>query len=279
MIDMNNANATKIDDANPPPMNVPTFRQCKANRGSRLTVLTCYDYSMAKLFDACGVDCLLVGDSVGTVVQGRDTTLSVTLDQMAYHTEMVARAASRALVIGDMPFLSYHTSIPDAIRNAGRLIQECGADAVKLEGGRSRSATIAALVDAEIPVMGHIGLTPQSIRKLGTYRVQRDESRLLDDAQAVEDSGAFAMVLESVPREIARKITERVSIPTIGIGAGPDCDGQVLVWQDAFGLTSEFKAKFVKHYADLHGILTKAVGEYCNEVRSGKYPDDGHSYH
>lgn len=259
-------------------MTVPAFRQCKAARGGRLAVLTCYDYLLAQLFDEAGVDCLLVGDSVGTVVQGRDSTLGVTMDQMAYHTELVARAARSALVVGDLPFLSYHTSIPDAIRNAGRLIQESGASAVKLEGGKSRAATIAALVDAEIPVMGHVGLTPQSIRKLGAYRVQRDATRLMDDALAVEDAGAFAVVLESVARDIAAKITERLSVPTIGIGAGAGCDGQVLVWQDAFGLTADFKAKFVKHFANLHEILTDAARAYCAEVRAGTYPDDAHSY-
>lgn len=258
-------------------MTIPKFMGRKA-KGQKLVVLTCYDYPTARLFDQVGVDALLVGDTLGTVVQGRPTTIGVTMDQMVYHTEMVARGAERALVIGDMPFLSYQTDLPEAIRNAGRLLKEAGASAVKLEGGRRSERTIEALVDAQIPVMGHVGLTPQSIHKFGNYRVQRDEEELIEDARAVERAGAFAVVLESVPSGLARRITELLTIPTIGIGAGSACDGQVLVWQDAFGLTKDFKAKFVKHFADLHGTLSEGVRRYCAEVRSGAFPDADHSY-
>lgn len=255
---------------------VPRFAARK--EGEPLVVLTAYDYPTARLFDDAGVDALLVGDTVGVVVQGRSTTLPVTVDQMVYHCEMVARAARRALVIGDMPFLSYQASIEEAVRNAGRLVKEGGVAAVKLEGGVRARATIEALVDAQIPVMGHIGLTPQSIRKLGRYHVQRDEELLLDDAKAVEGAGAFSLVLESVPSALAKKITESISIPTIGIGAGADCDGQVLVWQDALGLTHGFHAKFVKRFANVHAEMTRGVADYCRQVRAREYPNASHSY-
>lgn len=258
------------------PMTAPTFR---ARKGSEpLVVLTAYDYFTARLFDRCGVDSLLVGDSLGVVVQGHPTTIPVTMDQMVYHTQMVARAATRSLVVGDLPFLSYHADVAEAVRNAGRLVQEGGAGAVKLEGGVRMKSRIEAIVDAHIPVMGHIGLTPQSIRRLGRYRVQRDEEALLEDAQAVEEAGAFAIVLESVPTPLAKRITERVSIPTIGIGAGVDCDGQVLVWQDALGLLDDFHPKFVKRFADVHGEMKRGVEEYCKQVRARQFPDPEHSY-
>lgn len=261
----------------PEPMTVPGFVARKGS-GRPLVVLTAYDFLTARLFDDAGVDALLVGDSMGTVVQGRPNTLGVTLDAIAYHTEIVARAARQALVIADMPFLSYHTSVADAIRNAGRLLQEGGAQAVKLEGGERCAETIRALVRADIPVMGHVGLTPQSIHKLGKYHVQRDEAQLLADARAVEEAGAFGLVLEVIPSTLAQKVTSALSIPTIGIGAGPACDGQVLVWQDAFGLTPDFKPRFVKQYANLHAVLTEAARRFCDEVRSGQYPDSEHSY-
>ena len=266
-----------MTDATGARMTVPRFASRKGAT-ERLVVLTAYDYAIARLFDEVGVDALLVGDTLGVVVQGRPNTLSVTMDQMVYHSEMVARAAQRALVVADLPFLSYQADRAEAVRNAGRLLKEGSAHAVKLEGGVVVEETIRAVAEAQIPVMGHVGLTPQSIHKLGRYHTQRDERRLLADAKAVERAGAFAMVLESMPRILAKKITESVSIPTIGIGAGPDCDGQVLVWQDAFGLTVDFKAKFVKRYADLHGCLTDAVARFRDEVRSGSFPDDEHSY-
>lgn len=258
------------------PMTVPRFAARKG--GEPLVVLTAYDYPTAKLFDDAGVDALLVGDTLGVVVQGRSTTLPVTVDQMVYHCEMVSRAAQRALVIGDLPFLSYQASIEDAVRNAGRLIKDGGVAAVKLEGGVRARSTIEALVGAQVPVMGHIGLTPQSIRKLGRYHVQRDEDALLEDAKAVEGAGAFSIVLESVPNALAKKITDALSIPTIGIGAGVACDGQVLVWQDALGLSERFHAKFVKQFANVHAEMTRGVAEYCRQVRSREYPDASHSY-
>lgn len=260
----------------PKPMTPPTFEERKG--GEPLVVLTAYDYFSAKLFDECGVDALLVGDSLGVVVQGHHTTIPVTMDQMVYHTGMVSRAATRSLVIGDLPFMSYQADVAEAVRNAGRLIQEGGAQAVKLEGGVRCRKQIEAIVSSHIPVMGHIGLTPQSIRKMGRYRVQRDEDAILEDARAIEEAGAFAMVIESVPAELGKKITDAVSIPTIGIGAGPQCDGQVLVWQDALGLLVDFHPKFVKRFADVHSEMKKGVEEYCRQVRSRQFPDAEHSY-
>jgi len=257
-------------------MTVPEFLARKG--GEPLAVLTCYDFPTARLFDEAGVDCLLVGDTLGVVVQGRSSTLGATMDQMVYHCEMVSRGATRALVVGDLPFLSYQVSPQEAVRNAGRLIQEGGAAAVKLEGGARMREAIEAISAAHIPVMGHVGLTPQSIRKLGSYRVQRDEAALMEDARTVEEAGAFAIVLESVPAALAARITRTLSIPTIGIGAGPDCDGQVLVWQDALGLNPDFQAKFVRKFADVHAEMTRGAKAYCEAVRRREFPDRGHSY-
>ncbi|WP_145258988.1 3-methyl-2-oxobutanoate hydroxymethyltransferase [Planctomycetes bacterium Pan216] len=256
---------------------VPVFVSRKES-GEKITVLTAYDHPTAQLFDERGVDCLLVGDTLGMVVQGHDSTLPVTMDEMVYHTSLVSRGAKRSLVVGDMPFLSYHTGVDEAVRNAGRLIKEGGADAVKLEGGVVRAETIRAIVDAEIPLMGHIGLTPQSIRRLGRYHVQRDAEAILADAKAIEHAGAFAVVLESVPLELGRAVTEALNIPTIGIGAGPHCDGQVLVWQDAFGLNDDFTARFVKRFADLRTEFSKGVDAYIREVKEGTFPSSDNSY-
>lgn len=261
----------------PQRVTVPRFVAAKAEK-RRLVVLTAYDFPTARIFDEAGVDCLLVGDTLGTVVQGRPTTLGVTMDQMVYHAEMVSRAAERALVVADLPFLSYQAEVSEAVRNAGRLIKEAGAHAVKLEGGRRSAATIRAIADAHIPIMGHIGLTPQSIHKLGAYKVQRAADDLLADALAVEEAGAFSVVLESMPADLAGLVTEKLSIPTIGIGAGPRCDGQVLVWTDALGLSVEFHAKFVKRFASVQEALLAGAKAYCDEVRSGKFPDAAHSY-
>jgi 3-methyl-2-oxobutanoate hydroxymethyltransferase len=258
------------------PMTVPKFAARKG--GEPLAVLTAYDFPFAKLFDEAGVDCLLVGDSVGTVIHGEPTTLHVTMDEIVYHTKMVVKAAKRALVVADLPFLSYQAETPEAIRNAGRLLKEGGAAAAKLEGGERSAATIAAIVRADIPVMAHIGLTPQSFNAFGGHRVQRDEARLLADAEAVEAAGAFAVVLEGMPAELAAKVTARIRIPTIGIGAGPHCDGQVLVWTDALGLDADFKAKFVRRFADLAGAVRSGVADYCAAVRNREYPDADHSY-
>ncbi len=251
-------------------------------QGERIVVLTCYDALFARLLDAAGVDVLLVGDSVNQVLAGAETTLSATLEQMIYHTKIVRRGAERALVVCDLPFLTYQISPAEAIRNAGRVMQETGCHAVKLEGGRPMAATVRALVDVGIPVMGHLGLTPQSVHALGGYRVQgRDEQaaeRLKADAKGLEDAGAFSLVLELLPAPLASQITKMLTIPTIGIGAGPACDGQVLVLPDMLGLNDRFTAKFVKHYAALAEDVREAVKLYAAEVREGRYPGPEHSF-
>lgn len=246
--------------------------------GRRLTMLTAYDYTMARLIDAAGIDAILVGDSLGMVMQGKDTSLSVTMADMIYHTKLVARGVSHCLLVADMPFMSYHLSPQQALENAGRLVQEGGAHAVKLEGGRRSVDAIRAIVDAEIPVMGHVGLTPQSVRKIGGFRVQRHEASLLDDAKAVEQAGAFALVVECVPAAIGEKITRALSIPTIGIGAGPACDGQILVSHDLLGLYNEIRPKFVKMYADLGAAAKAAVSAYRDEVVAGVFPGPEHVF-
>jgi 3-methyl-2-oxobutanoate hydroxymethyltransferase len=261
-------------------MTVPGIRERKGKE--KLTMLTAYDFTMAGLVDGAGIDMILVGDSLGQVVLGYDSTVPVTVDEMILHTRSVTRAARQSLVVIDMPFLSYHVSIEDARRNAGRMMKESGAAAVKLEGGVRMRDTIRALVDIEVPVMGHIGLTPQSIHRMGGYKVQGkggEAADLINDAKAVEEAGAFGVVLECVPRQLAKEITEILSIPTIGIGAGPDCDGQVLVIHDLLGLLGEFRPKFVKQYANLRGDVEKAVQRYIEEVQAGVFPDDSHSFH
>ena len=259
-------------------MSVPKFEAMKG-RDRKLTVLTAYDFVFAGLFDRAGVDAILVGDSLGMVVQGKSTTMPVTLDQMIYHGEIVARAVSHALVIVDLPFMSYQVSPTQAVENAGRVLKETGAGAVKLEGGVHQAATIRALSSADLPVMAHVGMRPQSVRKLGGMsKVQRDEASLLADAKAAEEAGAFAIVLELIPRGIAARITKELSIPTIGIGAGPDCDGQVLVSYDMLGLTEGFQPKFLKRYADLHATVFDATSKYIQDVRDGQFPDAAHSH-
>jgi 3-methyl-2-oxobutanoate hydroxymethyltransferase len=247
-----------------------------------IVMLTCYDALFARLLDAAGVDVLLVGDSVNQVLAGAETTLSATLEQMLYHTRMVRRGAQRAMVVCDMPFLTYQVTREEAIRNAGRVMAETACQAVKLEGGTRIAPTVQALVEIGIPVMGHIGLTPQSVHALGGYRVQgRDDvtaQRLRDDARALEEAGAFAVVLELVPSPLAGEITKSLTIPTIGIGAGPSCDGQVLVLHDMLGLNDRFSAKFVKRYASLADDVRAAVTAFSAEVRDGRYPDAGHAF-
>ena len=251
-------------------------------RGEKITCLTAYDYSFARLLDETGVEMLLVGDSLGCVIQGNHNTLAVTMDEMIYHTRAVVRGRRRALVIGDMPFMSYQASDEQALQNAGRFLKEAGAEAVKLEGGVAVGDTIKKIVDAGIPVMGHIGLTPQSVHQFGGYKIQgREKSRremVLRDAEAVEQGGAFAVVLEGMPLDLAREITERLSIPTIGIGAGIHCDGQVLVIHDMLGLFENFTPKFVKRYADVKAVVTGAVKEFIGEVKEQKFPADEHSF-
>jgi 3-methyl-2-oxobutanoate hydroxymethyltransferase len=256
---------------------VPEFVAAKA-RGRRLTMLTAYDYTMARLLDDAGVDSLLVGDSLGMVVQGQPDSLAVTLDEMIYHTRLVARGVRRSLLVADLPFMSYQVSPQQALESAGRLIKDGGAQAVKLEGGVRSAAAIAAITAADIPLMGHIGLTPQSVRRFGGFKVQRDAERLLEDALAVEAAGAFAVVIECVPTDVAARITAALKIPTIGIGAGPNCDGQILVTPDLLGLFDDIRPRFVKHYADLGQAVRKAVETYCREVREGSFPAPEHSF-
>lgn len=259
------------------PVTAPDFLAAKA-RGEKLAILTAYDYTMARLFDAAEVDGLLVGDSLGMVVQGMPNPLAVTLEEMIYHTRLVARGARRSLVIADMPFMSYQVSAQQALENAGRLVKEGQAQAIKLEGGQRSAPAIAAMVAAGIPVMGHIGLTPQSIHVLGGFRVQRDEERLLDDARAIEQAGAFSLVVECVPAELGAKITQAVKIPTIGIGAGAACDGQVLVAHDMLGLFDQLRPRFVKQYADLGPAIVEAAQTYAKEVRAGQFPGPEHAF-
>jgi 3-methyl-2-oxobutanoate hydroxymethyltransferase len=251
-------------------------------RGEKIAMLTSYDYSTARIVDRAGIPLILVGDSLGMVVLGYENTLPVTMDVMIHHSRAVVRGTEHALIIGDMPFMTYHISVEDALRNAARFMQEAGTQAVKLEGGVTVADKVKRMVECGIPVMGHIGLTPQSVNQFGGHKVQGKSvevaKRLLDDALALEQAGAFAVVLESVPARLAALITERVSIPTIGIGAGPGCDGQVQVINDLLGLFSEFVPKHAKQYAKLLDIMTKAIGEYQTEVKAGVFPTKEHSY-
>ncbi|RKH58509.1 3-methyl-2-oxobutanoate hydroxymethyltransferase [Corallococcus aberystwythensis] len=260
---------------------IHTLKRLKQS-GQKICMVTAYDATFARILDEGGADVLLVGDSLGMVVQGQDSTLPVTMDQMVYHSAAVARGAKRAHVVGDLPFMSYQVSPQEAVRNAGRLVSEGNVGSVKLEGGAEFADTVRAIVRASIPVMGHLGLTPQSVHKMGGYVVQgRDEDaarRMLDDALALEAAGAYALVLEGVPLELARTITQSLKIPTIGIGAGKHCDGQVLVCYDLLGMNPDFKPKFVKRFANLHGNITEAANTYFAEVRAGTFPDEEHSF-
>jgi 3-methyl-2-oxobutanoate hydroxymethyltransferase len=259
------------------PVTVPDFLSARS-RGVKLTVLTGYDYTFARLLDEAGVDAILVGDSLGMVVQGHANALPVTLDDVIYHTRAVVRGTNRAMVIADLPFMTFQLGPMQALESAGRVVKEGGAHAVKLEGGERTADAIAAVVRADIPVIGHVGLTPQSVHRFGGFKVQRQQEQLLADARAVEQAGAFAIVVECVPTELATKITASVSIPTIGIGAGPNCDGQVLVIQDMLGMYGDLRPKFVKRYAELGAQIKQAVEGYCREVREGRFPDAGHSF-
>lgn len=265
----------------PEKVSAPSLKASK-QRGERLVCLTAYDFPSARILDEAGIDIILVGDSLGNVVLGYGNTVPVTLDEILIHLKAVRRAVQRALLVADMPYGSFHTGADDAVRNALRLVKEGGAEAIKLEGGHKRVQLVKRLVDEEIAVMGHIGLTPQSINKLGAYRVQGKTAvaarQLLDDARALEDAGAFAIVLEVIPREIAKLITEAVSIPTIGIGAGVHCDIQVLVLHDMLGLSFGKLARFVRPYANLGEAMTEAVSRYADDVRNGTYPSDDESY-
>lgn len=266
----------------PDKVTVPEIKRMK-EKGEKITSLTAYDYSFARILDAAGIDILLVGDSLGSVIQGQESTLPVTLDDVIYHTRAVVRGRKRALVVADMPFLSFQISVEEAKRNAGRLLQEGGAEAVKLEGGVEMLETVEAIVEIGIPVMGHVGLTPQSLHRFGGYKVQgkdRDQrEKIIQDALAVEEGGAFSIVLEGIPMDLAQEITRRLSIPTIGIGAGLHCDGQVLVVHDMLGLFDMYAPKFVKQYADLKGVMAEAVKNFITEVKEGRFPDEEHSFH
>jgi len=260
-----------------PRITVNTLYDMK-RKGEKIASLTAYDYPFAKIADESGVHVILVGDSLGMVVQGDTHTLAVTMDEMVYHTRIVARAAQHAMVVADMPFMSYQTSIAAALANAGRFLKEAGAAAVKLEGGAAVSATIKAMTDIGIPVQAHIGLTPQSVHQMGGYRVQRDRDRLLSDARSVEAAGAFSVVLEGIPADIAREITEALVIPTIGIGAGLHCDGQVLVMHDLLGLTDRRLPKFVKQYASLKDQAADGIRAYVQDVQNQTFPTEAQSY-
>ena len=264
-----------------PRVTVPKLRLMKEH-GQRITMLTAYDATFARMLDEADIDVLLVGDSLGMVVQGLDSTLPVTVDEIIYHCRAVARGARSALVVGDMPFMSYQVSAEDALRNAGRFLAEGGAHAVKLEGGAAVAHTIRRVVDAGIPVMAHVGLTPQSVHAMGGFRVQgkteEAAERILHDARVVEDAGAFALVLEGIPSDLAERITAELTIPTIGIGAGPSCDGQVLVSYDLLGLTPNLRPKFVKRYAEMFEDGVAAAKRYAEEVRAGAFPDAEHAF-
>jgi len=261
---------------------IPKLMEWK-NAQRKITALTAYDYTMARFLDAAEIDLVLVGDSLSMVALGHENTLPVTMDEMIHHTRAVRRGLTHPLLIGDMPFMSYQASTREAIQNAGRFIKEGGAEAVKLEGGAHVLEQVRAIVEAGISVMGHVGLTPQSVHQFGGYRVQGknylDARQIKKDALDLQNAGAFAVVLEGIPLELAREITHEMEVPTIGIGAGPHCDGQILVTQDMLGLNLDFTPKFVKPFAQVGDVVKKALGEYVDEVRSGTFPDQEHSYH
>ena len=252
------------------------------NRGEKIAMLTAYDFSMAKIIDGAGIDIILVGDSASNVMAGHETTLPITLDQMIYHAASVVRAVKRSLVVVDLPFGTYQGSSGEALRSSIRIMKESGAHAVKLEGGTEVKESVDRILSAGIPVMGHLGLTPQSIYKFGTYTVRAKEeqeaNKLIEDAQVLEKCGCFGIVLEKIPANLAKKVTKSISIPTIGIGAGPDVDGQVLVMQDMFGISKEFKPRFLRRYADLHTIMTDAVIKYIADVKSNDFPNESEKY-
>lgn len=256
----------------------------KKRDGEKISALTAYDYPIAKIVDQSGIDLILVGDSLGMVVLGYENTIPVTMDEMIHHTKAVARAVKRAFVVGDMPYFSFHLTKEETISNASRFLKEAGAQAVKIEGAsEKRLRLIRDMVDAEIPVMGHVGLTPQSIHHLGRFKVkgksEGDAQGILDDAINLQKAGVFTVILECIPMELAKIITEKLDIPTIGIGAGPFCDGQILVFHDLVGFLNGYLPKFVKRYVHLHEVLSRAVGEYSKDVQEGLFPDDDHSYH
>ncbi len=273
----------KMPEDKIPKITIP-YLHAKKQRGEKIVALTAYDFPTAKIVDEAGIEVILVGDSLGMVVLGYENTIPVTMEEMIHHTKAVSRATQRPLIVGDMPYFSFHLSVDETVRNASRFLKEAGAHSVKIEGAtQKRLKLISALVEAEIPVMGHVGLTPQSIYHLGQFKVQGKEiekaKKIIQDAKNLEKAGAFAVVLECIPMEVAREITKILSVPTIGIGAGPHCDGQILVFHDLVGYANGYLPKFVKRYADIHGILGEALKGYVNDVMKGRFPDDRHSFH
>jgi len=273
--------STQKRSNNPVKVTTQTVVEMK-QRGEKISMLTAYDYTMAGIVDSAGIDVILVGDSASNVMAGFDTTVPMTLDHMIYHTSCVVRGVNRSLVIADLPFMSFQVTAKEALISAGRMMKEAGAHGVKLEGGSSVINTVKRIVDAGIPVMGHLGLTPQSIYKFGTYKVRAKEeqeaNKLIEDALKLEKAGVFSLVLEKIPAQLAKKVTESISVPTIGIGAGPDCDGQVLVLHDMLGLNKDFSPRFLRRYADLNKIVGEAVKNYISDVKSGEFPNENEKY-
>lgn len=273
--------STQSSSSRPAKVTTQTVVDMK-RQGEKISMLTAYDFTMAQIIDQAGVDIILVGDSAGNVMAGYETTVPMTLDHMIYHTSCVVRGVDKALVIGDLPFMSYQVTPKEALRSAGRMMKEAGAHGVKLEGGKAVVKTVKKIVNAGIPVMGHLGLTPQSIYQFGTYKVRAREEEeakaLVEDARALEQAGCFALVLEKIPAQLAAKVTEAISIPTIGIGAGDQCDGQVLVMHDMLGLNKEFNPRFLRRYADLSTSITEAVQQYITDIKSGDFPNEDEQY-
>ncbi len=273
--------STQGKDSRPDKVTTQTVVEMK-NSGEKISMLTAYDYTMAGIIDSAGIDVILVGDSASNVMAGFDTTVPMTLDHMIYHTSCVVRAVKRALVIADLPFMTYQVTAKEALINAGRMMKEAGAHAVKLEGGKTITDTVRKIVDAGIPVMGHLGLTPQSIYKFGTYKVrakdEKEADQLLKDAKKLEEAGVFSIVLEKIPSKLAKRVTDSVSVPTIGIGAGSNCDGQVLVLHDMLGLNKDFSPRFLRRYADLHEMMSGVVSRYIIDVKSGDFPNENEQY-
>ena len=278
-----NSSETTAGYSTPNPVKVTTQTVVEMKqRGEKISMLTAYDFTMARIIDTAGIDVILVGDSASNVMAGNETTVPITFDHMIYHTQCVVRGVDRALVIADMPFMSYQVTPKEALTNAGRLMKEAGAHAVKLEGGRSITDTVKKIVDAGIPVMGHLGLTPQSIYQFGTYKVrakeQAEADQLLEDAQKLQEAGVFALVLEKIPSTLAAQVTKQLHIPTIGIGAGQECDGQVLVVHDMLGMNKNFSPRFLRRYADVESVMTEAVQEYVEDVKNKDFPNENEQY-
>lgn len=273
--------STQKSNNRPAKVTTQTVVDMKRN-GEKISMLTAYDYTMARIIDAAGIEVVLVGDSASNVMAGYDTTVPMTLDHMIYHASCVVRGVDRALVIADLPFMSYQVTSKEALISAGRMMKEAGVHGIKVEGGKPIVDTVRKIVDAGIPVMGHLGLTPQSIYKFGTYKVRATEETeadtLLDDARRLEEAGCFSIVLEKIPAELAEKVTEALAIPTIGIGAGPKCDGQVLVTHDMLGLNKEFNPRFLRRYADMHSVMTEAVQKYISDIKEGDFPNEEEQY-